>query len=199
MSKKFFTIAVGACTIVAISAAIILLSQQLFAPIGSILGLDLPNRPAAPSCPAAKPLLVGTVSVPAGPVAGYCQDQLANAATIISAAKSFGIGTRTQTIGVMTAMGESSLHNLDYGDAAGPDSRGLFQQRANGAWGTLSDRMTPYTAARNFFSALVKVPDWQTMEPTALAHAVQINQDPHHYARYWPAAQAVVAALSVSG
>jgi hypothetical protein len=58
-----------------------------------------------------------------------------------------------KTIGVMTAMGESGLANLEHGDAAGADSRGLFQQRANGAWGSLKDRMTPYTAAYNFFTA----------------------------------------------
>lgn len=198
MFKKMFTISVGVCTIVAISTAIVLLSHKLSDPLGIFAELGGPYPPAVPACPVAKPIFVGTILVPAGPVAGYCQDQLANAATIISAAKSLGIGPRTQTVGVMTAMGESSLRNLDYGDAAGPDSRGLFQQRANGAWGTLTDRMTPYTAAHNFFSALVKVPDWQTMEPTQLAHAVQINQDPNHYARYWPAAGLVVAALSGS-
>ena len=43
------------------------------------------------------------------------------------------LSLRDQAIGVMTAMGEYSLQVLEYGDAAGPDSRGLFQQRANGA------------------------------------------------------------------
>jgi len=47
----------------------------------------------------------------------------------------------------MTAMGGSGLRNLNHGDAAGADSRGLFQQRANGAWGSLNDRMTPSIAA----------------------------------------------------
>ena len=133
--------------------------------------------------------------VPAGPVAGYCQDRLINAAHIINAARAQGIGTRTQAIGVMTAMGESSLVNIDHGDSVGPDSRGLFQQRANGAWGSYSDRMDPYIAATNFFDKLILLPGWRTLTPTIAAHEVQINADPNHYAKYWPAAVKVVAAL----
>lgn len=148
------------------------------------------------TCPRVAPVQVGEVSVPAGPVAGYCQDRLINAAHIINAAKALGIGTHTQAIGVMTAMGESSLVNVDHGDAAGPDSRGLFQQRANGVWGSYTDRMTPYVAATHFFEKLVKIPGWKTLTPTLAAHEVQVNADPNHYAPYWPAAVAVVMALN---
>lgn len=151
---------------------------------------------AAPVCSAAAPIKVGTITVPAGPIAGYCQAQLANAAHIMNAARASGIGTRTQTVGVMTAMGESGLVVLNHGDAAGPDSRGLFQQRDNGAWGSLADRMDPVISATNFFKKLVTVPGWRTMEPTAIAHSVQVNEDPNHYASYWTDAQAVVSALS---
>ncbi|ROQ40764.1 hypothetical protein EDF46_0125 [Frondihabitans sp. PhB188] len=151
---------------------------------------------AGVSCPAVKAVQVGSVRVPAGPIAGYCQDRLINAAHIINAARAQGIGTRTQAIGVMTAMGESSLVNIDHGDAVGPDSRGLFQQRDNGAWGTYSDRMTPYIAATHFFDKLVRLPSWKTLAPTEAAHEVQVNADANHYASYWPAAVAVVEALS---
>ena len=44
-------------------------------------------------------------------------------ATIIQAGADLGLGVRDQTIGVMTAMGESSLQILEHGDSAGPDSR----------------------------------------------------------------------------
>ena len=102
---------------------------------------------SAPSCPSVAPTTVGTLTVPPGPIAGYCQDRLVNAAQVINAARALGIGAHTEAIGVMTAMGESGLRNLNHGDAAGADSRGLFQQRANGAWGSLNDRMTPSIAA----------------------------------------------------
>ena len=118
------------------------------------------------------------------------------AAHIMNAARAQGIGTHTQAVGVMTAIGESGLQNLDHGDAAGPDSRGLFQQRDNGAWGTLADRMDPYTAATNFFSKLTSIDNWQTMQPTELAHAVQGNSDPGYYGQFWSQAQKIVAALS---
>ncbi|AYG02236.1 hypothetical protein [Gryllotalpicola protaetiae] len=155
-----------------------------------------PPASLGPQCPAADPVTVGDVVVPRGPVAGYCQDRLVNAAQVIRAAESLGIGTRTQTIGVMTAIGESGLVNLDHGDAAGPDSRGLFQQRDNGAWGTYAERMDPYTAALHFFQKAITVPGWQTMAPTQLAHTVQRNADPDYYAQYWPDAEQVVAALT---
>jgi len=151
--------------------------------------------PAPPACPAADPVNVGGITVPRGPVAGFCQAELENAAQVMNAARSLGIGTHTQTVGVMTAIGESGLRNLDYGDAAGPDSRGLFQQRDNGAWGTYAERMDPYTASLHFFEKAIRVPGWQTMSPTLLAHAVQANADADYYAQYWPEAEQIVAAL----
>ncbi|GAA3339062.1 hypothetical protein GCM10017714_12990 [Curtobacterium pusillum] len=151
---------------------------------------------AVPTCPDVATKTVGGIVVPAGPVGGFCQDRLVNAAYVIQAAQALGIGPHTQAVGVMTAIGESSLVNLDHGDAAGPDSRGLFQQRDNGAWGTYEQRMDPYTAASMFYAKLVKVPGWKTMTPTQLAHAVQINSDPDHYARFWPEAKAVVEGLT---
>jgi hypothetical protein len=131
-----------------------------------------------------------------GPVAGYGPEQLANAAAIVDAGAALGLDTCAQVIGVMTAMGESSLRVLDRGDAVGPDSRGLFQQRDNGAWGTFADRMDPTTSATSFFRALQEVPDWQALPPTIAAHRTQRNADPHHYAPYWDAAVQVVSALA---
>lgn len=71
---------------------------------------------------------------PAGParqVAGVDLDaeQLANAGLVVEVTARSGLPARAAVIAVATALQESSLRNLDYGDAAGPDSRGLFQQR----------------------------------------------------------------------
>ncbi|MFF1633260.1 hypothetical protein [Leifsonia sp. NPDC058248] len=165
------------------------------APILSPASTARQTAPPAAACPQVAPTTVGTIVVPAGPVAGFCQSELIMAAHIMNAARDDGIGSHTQAVGVMTAIGESGLRNLTYGDAAGPDSRGLFQQRDNGAWGTLADRMDPYTAASNFFHKLTSIDGWQSMSPTALAHAVQVNADPNYYAQYWSQAQSIVAAL----
>lgn len=184
MYKAIASTVLAACAVVALA----------------ITGMNvLPFKPAAitptATCPATEPVAVGQITVPAGPVAGYCQDRLINAAHIMNAARSLGIGSHTQTVGVMTAMGESGLRVLSHGDSAGPDSRGLFQQRDNGAWGTLADRMDPVISATSFFNRLTSLDGWQTMAPTEAAHAVQGNSDPNHYAAYWSGAQAIVAEL----
>lgn len=144
-------------------------------------------------CPSGESVLP-TGTVPGG-IAGFAGEQLQNAAVIIKAGADLGISRRGQTIAVMTAIGESTLRVLDYGDGPGPDSRGLFQQRANGAWGTYADRMDPYRSSQSFYRALMRVPGWETMEPTLAAHAVQRNADPFHYSKYWKAAEEIVAAL----
>ena len=81
-----------------------------------------------------------------------------------------------------TAIGESTLRVLDHGDQAGPDSRGLFQQRDNGAWGTYEDRMDPYRSATNFLKALKKIENRDSLSITEAAHRVQGNANPNHYA-----------------
>ena len=52
--------------------------------------------------------------------------QLANAQIIYNVSVSLGLPQQAAVIGIATAMQESSLNNLDYGDQ---DSLGLFQQR----------------------------------------------------------------------
>ena len=95
-------------------------------------------------------------SVPDTPIAGYNHEQLVNAAWIMQAANALGLSARDQTIGVMTAIGESTLNNINRGDAVGPDSRGLFQQRDNGAWGTLEERIDGVIAARELVPATAR-------------------------------------------
>lgn len=140
-------------------------------------------------------------------VAGYGQEQLAHACTILAAGRDLAMDERDQTIAVMTAMGESSLRNIDYGDwetsgVTNPDgsrttSIGLFQQQDG--WGSREARLDPYTAASFFYRAMIaRVPDRTTLEPTLVAHRTQVNADPLHYERFWDRAVRVVAALNAS-
>jgi len=164
--------------------------------IGLVLLLAAAALTPAQACQAAGPALaVDDRTLPSAPIAGYGGAQLENAALIMHAARAKGLDLHAQTVGVMTAMGESSLQVLDRGDAAGPDSRGLFQQRANGAWGSLADRMNPTVSATNFFTALTAVPGWEPLPPTIAAHRVQANADPYYYAPFWDPAVQVVQAL----
>lgn len=133
-------------------------------------------------------------TVPDESIAGYGHAQLVNAAYILEAGYALNLSVRDQTIAVMTAMGESGLNVLDHGDRVGPDSRGLFQQRDG--WGTYDERMDPFISATLFFEALMKIDDRDTLEPTIAAHRVQVNADPYHYERYWPAAVQVVQGLA---
>lgn len=150
--------------------------------------------------PAASPPAADTT-----PVATFTQEQRDNAALIIAAGRDMGLSPRDQAIGVMTALGESSLRNIDYGDwetsgVTNPDgsrttSIGLFQQQDS--WGSREERLDPYTAATLFYRAMiVRVPDRDAVEPTLVAHRTQINRDPQHYARSWPLAVALFDDLS---
>ncbi|MCK3770991.1 hypothetical protein MZK47_15065 [Microbacterium aerolatum] len=137
-------------------------------------------------------------------VDGWEGEQLENAAVIVRTAKARGFGREGQIIGVMAAMGESSLRNIDYGDwetsgVTNPDgtrtsSIGLFQQQD--WWGSAEDRMDPATSAGLFYARLARLRGWQDLEPTIAIHRVQINSDPEHYARFEAEAISVVEALS---
>lgn len=171
--------------------------------VGVVVGAFVLLRPAAPhviavptipQCPVVADKAVGAFTVPSGPVAGFCQPQLVNAAQILRAAQSYGLSVHGEEIGVMTAIGESSLRNVDYGDTAGPDSRGLFQQRGN--YGAVADRMDPYTASRAFFLRMQGIVGWPTLSPTVVAHTVQRNADPDYYTQYWDEAVTVVTTLN---
>ena len=153
------------------------------------LGATTGSTTAACGAPSAA---VGVEAVNVNAVAGLNADQLHNAGTVIAVGQRMGFDVRGQTIGIMVAIGESGLVNIDVGDAAGPDSRGLFQQRADG-WGTYAERMDPATASRSFYQALQRVNGWEAMSPTGAAHAVQRNADPNYYTRYFAEAGQIVA------
>lgn len=148
--------------------------------------------------------LSDTATFPDAGVKGWKGEQLENAAVIMQTATALGFGRDGQVLGVMTAMGESSLRNIDYGDwetsgFTNPDgsrttSIGLFQQQE--WWGTAEERMDPATAATLFYERLARVRDWQSMDPSLAIHRVQINLDPAYYTRYSADADAVVSALS---
>lgn len=161
--------------------------------------VDPTPRPTKDGGPLGDVTLTSTKGVfdvtPKGPIGGYYEKQLDNARRIVNAALAMGLSKQAQYIGVMTAMGESTLQVLDRGDLVGPDSRGLFQQRDNGAWGSLSERMMPEIAATNFFKALLKVTGWESMEPTIAAHETQNNADPFHYRPFYKTAVKIVDTL----
>ncbi len=167
-------------------------------------GVALVHATAEPLAP------LSAAEVTCQAVESYSDAQWVHAETIVAAGRALGASERDQTIGVMTALGESSLRNIDYGDwetsgVTNPDgtrttSIGLFQQQDS--WGTREERLDPHTAAILFYRAMatrVPEPERSALEPTLVAHRTQVNRDPQHYARYWERAQQLVAAIAQGG
>lgn len=107
-------------------------------------------------------------------------EQIHNAALIYQVGQQMGMSSRDIQIALITAMTESNLVNVHYGDR---DSLGLFQQRAS--WGTETQRMNPRYAAQKFFSALRSLGDNRVnMSMGAAAQAVQRSAFPDRYATH---------------
>lgn len=128
-----------------------------------------------------------------GGSAQIAPEQASNAAVITAVAVRRGLPTRAATIAIATAMQESKLRNLRFGDR---DSIGLFQQRPSQGWGTEAQILDPVYAAGAFYDALVKVKDYQTRPLTEVAQEVQRSAYPTAYARHEAEARALAAAFT---
>lgn len=117
-------------------------------------------------------------------------EQLKNAATIIGVGKGMGANTNDLIVSIMTAMQESTLRNLHYGDR---DSLGLFQQRPSQGWGTPEQILNPSYAARKFFEHLLAMKGRGKLSLTQQAQAVQRSGFPEAYAHWEAMAKAVVS------
>ena len=107
--------------------------------------------------------------------------QASIAATIAAVAASERLPARAVTVAYATAMQESHMHNLDYGDQ---DSVGVFQQRPSEGWGTASELEDPVYATSKFFGALIRVPGWLDLPIDRAAQAVQHSADGSAYSQY---------------
>lgn len=121
--------------------------------------------------------------------------QRSNAAVIIQVGKNLGMGRAGEIIALMTAMQESSLNNLNYGDR---DSLGLFQQRPSMGWGSPAQIMDPWYSSAKFYNTLAGVGGWWNMEPTLAAQAVQRSAYPYAYAHWQQDATGLVNEITCS-
>ncbi|WP_075779934.1 C40 family peptidase [Streptomyces acidiscabies] len=122
-------------------------------------------------------------------------EQIPNAATIVTAGLSLKVPAKGQIVALATAMQESRLRNLDYGDR---DSLGLFQQRPSQGWGTAQQIRDPLYASEQFYRHLLRVDGWQQMTVAQAAQAVQRSGLPDAYAQWEPLATALQAAVARS-
>ncbi|MDR6686929.1 hypothetical protein J2Y41_002492 [Arthrobacter sp. 1088] len=123
-------------------------------------------------------------------------DQAANASLITAISVQRGLPPRAASIALATAMQESKLRNINYGDDAGPDSRGLFQQRPSQGWGTEAQVLDPVYATNAFYNGLIKIPGYETMEITQAAQQVQRSAFPRAYAQHENMGRAFASALT---
>jgi peptidoglycan DL-endopeptidase CwlO len=104
-----------------------------------------------------------------------------------------GAPPRAWLIALATAMQESTLNNINYGDR---DSLGLFQQRPSQGWGTPAQVTDPVYATTIFIERLLEVPGWDSLPVTVAAQTVQRSAFPDAYAKWEGLATELVQQLA---
>ena len=146
---------------------------------------------AAAPVTAPAPAAVATAP-PAQLFANLDAEQAGNASIIIRIGRDLGVPDRAIAIALATAMVESSMRNLSWGDR---DSLGLFQQRPSMGWGTPEQAVDPDRSTRVFYGGsadpngpasrgLLDIPGWESLRFTDAAQAVQISAYPERYGEW---------------
>jgi hypothetical protein len=177
--------------VVGIGVLIGLLGLLMLAPFGA----------SGRSEAACVPPVPGNAGDPAtgGPPVG---NQISFAKIIDQVAVARGLPGQATLVALMTALQESGLQNLTYGDR---DSVGLFQQRPSAGWGTVQQILDPRYAAEAFFGGaappsppgLVDINGWPSMPYTDAAQAVQVSGFPQAYAKHEQRAREIAALAGI--
>jgi hypothetical protein len=171
-------------TALLVVAAVVVVGGGAFVAVSGLLTNRSPlSKPVTPRCVASTD--AGTAALDA--------EQSANAALIAAVGQARDMSPRAVTIALATAMQESKLRNLNYGDR---DSLGLFQQRPSQDWGTAEQIMDPLYSAGEFYRELAKVPDFESIPITEAAQAVQRSAFPDAYAQHESAARSFASSLT---
>ena len=146
-----------------------------------------------------------TVAKPvSGAITPLNDTRRANASVIVQVGRDLGIPDYGIVIALATAMQESSLRNINWGDR---DSVGLYQQRPSSGWGTVDQIMDPVFATKAFFGGpsnpnpgrtrgLLDYSGWESMALTVAAQKVQRSAYPEAYAKWEASARAWLEELS---
>ena len=138
----------------------------------------------------------GVVPVTAITVKGVliAKDQRNNANTILQVGSDLGANRKVLVCAIMTAIQESTLHNLAGGDGT---SVGLFQQIDTG-WGSYADRHDPPTASRMFFQHAIP---YEASHPGetygSICQGVQNSKYPYAYQPHFDEANRIVSAFGI--
>ncbi|MBM6405123.1 hypothetical protein JQN72_12815 [Phycicoccus sp. CSK15P-2] len=123
----------------------------------------------------------------------WAPDQSSNAAAITAIAVKRGLPPRAASIALATAMQESKVRNVRFGDR---DSLGLFQQRPSQGWGTAEQILDPEYSTNTFYDALVEVDGYTEMDIAEAAQEVQRSAAGSAYAQHEGQARATASVLS---
>jgi hypothetical protein len=115
------------------------------------------------------------------------------AAVIAGVASRRALPARAVAIAYATALQESKLQNLHYGDL---DSVGVFQQRPSQGWGTVRQIEDPVYATERFFDALIAVPQYLSLPIDVAAQDVQRSADGSAYAQWADMGTALATAFT---
>lgn len=175
-------ILVGTATI----AAGVMLAIAVFAG-GVIAATKLPGemldrlKGVIPSCEKGSPGLLGAIGGKIPPIKGLTDIQRSNAQIILDVGAKLKVSIHDQTIAIATAMQESNILNVPYGDR---DSLGIMQQRPSQGWGTASEVMDIAYASKKFYTVLSAIKNRDKMTLIQAAMAVQ-RPNPEAYRSRW--------------
>ncbi|ASZ72600.1 lysin A, L-Ala-D-Glu peptidase domain [Arthrobacter phage Nellie] len=127
-----------------------------------------------------------------GSGSGLDGEQLQYARMIANIGRSRGFSDIDIQTAMATALAESEMRNINYGDR---DSVGLFQQRTSQGWGSIQDIMNPTYSINKFYDALSKAA--RGANPWNTAQNVQRSFDPtgSNYQARWGTAQAAFRSI----
>lgn len=140
---------------------------------------------------------------PTASVQGLDAEQIQNARLIIQIGRELGVSDRGIAIALATAMVESWIRNLDWGDR---DSLGLYQQRPSTGWGSPAEIRDASRSIRVFYGGpsdpngnrtrgLLDIRGWESMSFSQAAQSVQRSAFPDRYGAWETAAYQWIAAL----
>lgn len=124
-------------------------------------------------------------------IAGLDAEQTQYAKQIATMGQQRGFTPEEIQIAIATALAESGLRNVNYGDR---DSLGLYQQRTSQGWGSVQQIMDPNYSIGKFYDTLSKTPGGT---PWMRAQGVQRSAfaDGSNYQAQWGKAQGIYNSL----
>lgn len=134
-----------------------------------------------PSPPPPAPRFTACAAEVGGQQLALTPGQAGIAAVIAGVASRRALPARAVAVAYATALQESKMQNLHYGDL---DSVGVFQQRPSEGWGTARQIEDPVYATERFFDALIEVPQYLSLPIDVAAQDVQHSADGSAYGQW---------------